>query len=175
MPEHFSPSPDDLRPEHPELELSNDEFLSDLQEKLERPLSKDELAAQHQAHLDQKNILLDRPEPGAPSATETLDRIDAQEKDADRAARWDALPAETKNLFSTERMIFERIGKMILLKSGDAALVDLSEQARTIHAELGVAYNHYLDNGATEKAFSEAVLMAVGQLEEIEHRLSTHP
>lgn len=161
MPEHFSPSPDDQRPERTELESSNDEFLDDLSAKLEQPFSKTELAAQHQAKIEQANL--------------KLDQIDAKEKDAGRAERWEQLPQETKNLLTTERMIFERIGKLILTKSGDSSLVELSEQAREAHNELGIAYNAYLDGGPTEKAFTEALHITLGQLEEIEHRLSTHP
>lgn len=166
---------EDLAPEHPELETANDEFLDDLNEKVGRPFTREELRARRRATAERGALGPDRRPDVVESTDATLEKLNLTAETAERNVRWNRLSGEQKAAFGETRKLYALIGQEILRKRGDDLLVSLSQQAREAYEELWQAYGAFLQGEATAKAFIEVLEMTSQQLEQIEHRLSSHP
>jgi hypothetical protein len=147
--------------------------LDELDAKMKRPYTPAELQRQAAVRHEIANIGADEAPVNAESAEATLDEIEAASVMQSRERLWAKLDEETRQMFDDARRIYVHIGHTILKHKGSAELVQLSDQTRRIREDLDVAYNAYLGEVSSDKAFNEAVTIAHGQLLDIERRLTS--
>ncbi len=177
MPEHLVPDPEDLdrAPQIPEsLRAPNDEFIDDLEAKMDRPLTWQERLAQQQAARDRERIARDNRPKKFESVDDTLEKLNALMTTEVAKAQWAKLDQDSKDLFQAIRILYQNIGKQAINKSGDDELVQLMTVARSTWDELGTAHEVFINGQANPLEFIDALNKALKKLSAIEERLSTH-
>lgn len=161
MPEQYSPD----RPEPKELRTSNDDFWDDLGRKIDEPYTKEELAAQHAAREEQRQILNDQ--------SAIAEKIETgAEQLPDREGE---LPEEERKLIGEIRTLYAYITQLALQHHQDRHLADLGRQATEAMHEFEEYRKLFREDVSTTRAYTEAIAITHQQLEDIERRMMSNP
>ncbi len=173
MPEKYSPTPDDVRPAHSEFNTSDDDFLNDLGERMENtPLSPKEMEGVRDANAYRHMLSMDRPQSGAESYEQTLDRLDMKIGALVESEQMEKLSEEGRQRLQELRSSYERIGKRVFEKTGSEELVQASDEARRAWHELHDEYRLFVEGGEVrefEAAIQETLVILHGVEEKLNH------
>lgn len=176
MPEKYTPTPDDIRPTHPELETSIDEFLNDLNDRIDTPYTPAELRQQTSAHEERRQQAQDDAEIEeliASSNEHPDDRRAHQEQIASAVQeqeRMEALSPETQQRYRLVRTINEQVRHEALKKQGSAELGRLANAIIETWRTLEESHREYIASGEVA-VFEDAIQESLKEFHRIEHDL----
>jgi len=112
MPEKYIPTPDD-RPEPESSRTSNTDFLSDLAEKLDAPLTPAERQKAAKAKRDQQRVVEDAKPQDSETFEQTLGNFESKMAGEVMEAQWEKLDEETQETDATVFRLHRDIVVMI--------------------------------------------------------------
>ncbi len=166
--------PADQRPDHPELETTNEEFLSDLEEKMDAPPTWQEQKSAFEAVRDTDRLMQDFRKEDAEPASATLDRVDMTMAKLVGEGQWAKLDRDTVMLYNQARETYQHIGAVIRPHHGQTKFDKIETHARTVREGLDAAEQKFRTGDIDVLDFSQAVNFAVAELGTIESRLPKH-
>lgn len=131
MPENYQPTPEDRAPEAKELQTSNEDFLSDLEAKMDAPLSSAEQQSSIQTIRDTEDIIADRAPKDSETAKDTLEGLSEKMTADIEHSQWRELDDHGKELYNDAHILYKQIARQILNQKGHPALVPLAESAKS--------------------------------------------
>lgn len=171
-PERYQPTPEDRAPESPELQTTNEEFLSDLETKKNAPLSVEEQRSSNQAKIDTERIMADSRPKNGEATKDVLDRLSEQMAVDIENKQWLKLDDNSKKLFNDTHKLYKQIAKELLTKKGNPVLVILSESAKSVIDQLENFTDDFNSAKMAPEQFTPEIQKIYDRLVGIEAQLS---
>lgn len=181
-----SPSPEDLAPDHPELQESNDEFLERISDRLDTPYTWEERVAQYNAQREmnqfrraaekeQEQKMLDSRPSKAEDYTKTLDAIDQEMEHRvalEQIAQLD--PVAQEKFYETDAML-DHIARLMLQKRKSRSLNEFVNEAKLAWNNLCMKFPQFKSGDVTPQEFSALIQQTYQQISELDRLISELP